>query len=712
MVSRVSGAVPILTLKGEQIAQPGVIHRITQAIIFSNGHVALSSPLGETSCTIALPSGLSETALKEEYFPQVYWVAYQSLGKGEYRLTHNTRGLGAGNSVSTGKPGTKPLSGDVLKLYNDSYKQTFKKGDLDGFLLWLICEICQRNITAGKSTFRTYVSPCPDLLYSYDWIESVLKAGANPNTVNIVEKNNPYSGKSILELLCLHRSKPSAINAAQKLIEYGADLTICPNDCSLLEYFADSKVTCELILRMGKSKGIDVEAIDREAKAKRWRAKASHVYPDGQTALEKFLESSTADINEITGLFSGGADILKGYPLHAFFRRLNQPGYTINASDLGILDLLLSKKPNLNLPDTKGTYLLELACQHVVVFDRLIKAGADITNPAIAKAVFLASIKHKTHRVIHPHLNPRIPLEQGIHYAFQCNLLPFIQEAVSAGASVDYVDADHPETCLQFLCRNYSTYASSDSDRVTALKTLIDLKADDRKVDWDVYLKLPLETRKLFPELWRKEVSNRDEGYKKTADALAQKIIIGLSGSIYSQLDSAKLIDNLKQFISKIILSSGVDYLFSEENLLKRKSFVDLLIPALENLLNKKTYFDPNAKPPFLDLNTIESQIREKIQEWHTANMAEASKQHALSLEDSRRRQFEEQVKEQARKKEEEIAQLQAALLWKDRQDREQREKLEREIQEARGAAAYAADRARVAAEKAHDASLGRYVSP
>lgn len=655
--------IPLFVLHEGQFAQHNVQTRIKDIVVYNLKRIDLITEKGDhvfvSSEDLKWPRGKNEEEM-EPYLKSLRWVVTQALRSDTYFVTTDVRGDGGGGGVSTGKPGTKPLSGDILKIYKDLIIPSFRyrKVDLDLALCWVMLKICQNKSKVG-TIYRT--ADEVEVPYSYDWIEKLLKAGASPDAKGT-------DGVPVLAAVCQVQTL-ATLDAAERLIAHGADVTFLFENRSLLSHFASNPKLCGLIIQAAKSKGIDLEERDRKMEEESWKAKASTVDNKGETALDKaFRANLTQDAQK---LLSSGADVNKGYPLHAC---LHWAAISKLNSDLEILELLLERKPDLNRKDDKGVSPLELASARVILFDRLVKAGAVLTDPTIAKAVFLAAIKYGTERAIHPYLNGSISAAQGLHHALSCNVV-FFRSTVAAGISVDYIDAEHPETCLQMFCRITKTW---DQKEVAALNMLIELKADQTKIQGPIFQALLPHVKLLFPELL-----NADPYLAGQRKAFVSAVIAGIDFQMLDKLKSEGKIAELEKVVSEkiqkheVLTSMFLNYTTPLPNAAISRALYPILV---QNLLT--------SSQNRLDQAALDTAIDTGIANWQSEQQAIASQKQ--------NEEYSRQKAEEAQKAQE---QQRADLEARVRQGQQEQERLQKELEQTRLAAAAAYSAAQKAKE-------------
>lgn len=587
---------PFLVLNGEEIAQPGIVDRITQATIHRNGQVSILTSLGIMQSTIHIPSG----SCPEQYFRDVYWVACSILGNGgkqEYGLHYHQRGLGAGGGVSTGRPGAQPLKGDVLAYYEDLKEYWNKPPSLDSILLEVVRDLAHMKVVPTRHFKRregTYT-------FNLTWVEMLLKAGCDPNmkTSNGESLLRIAGGISFLGISV--NSEKQCIALMTTLIEYGADVTIMTEGKSILHYFPEEKRLHVLVIEKAKLKGVDLVALDRAEDEKRekikaaeiensWKAKVTATNAKGETGLEIAILQGES-VKEIQPLFDHGADIHKGYPIHTFLQWFFSDEKKEKA-DLTVLNLLLSKHPDLNKKDPKGVHVLELACYRADIFSLLVRAGASFSEPSVAKAVVLTSIRLNTDEQILPLLNNAFQLAKALHYAFENQHDRFFQRLITSGVNVDYVDEENSETCLQRICKkNCASWVKSER-----IQMLLKLKADPSKISEETFQSFPNSIKLLFPERLKK-----DPVVRAQQEQLVSSVIAAIDFNVLETVKTMGQMHALQEIIRELIFSDYADrfitYILDRDvehldmAIAKgvKEALVQLLFSSPQKTLNKQT---------------------------------------------------------------------------------------------------------------------------
>lgn len=481
MANRVGATSSLLwTLTEDQIAQPGIVDRIQKALIYSDGVVELSTTKGKILSSIHLPPNTSDTALIS-YFGKVYWIARQALGHDPYLLP-SVKGDGAGAGVSTGKPGTKALSGDILMIY-----KAYKKRDPTFTLDQMLLEIVESLMAKGWSRI---ILNKEKIIFDLAWVKGLLQAGADPNTTNAKKQ-------SLLELSCYYAlitqkkddsssGVETRVSVIRLLIESGADVRGRPDGRPLLEPSClDSRYwpIFKVLLPVIKAKGKVADLNDRDE--------------NGLTLLDKTIRGEgkkNGYLERATELVEAGLDVSQGYPVHEVMYAWSGGSYPKPLLS-NFLDLLLKKQPHLDGKDSRGKLILELSVCYPDLFKKFIDAGANLSEPASITAVFCAAIEADADGAIHPYLQGKIPVARGLHFAFTRNKLNYVKKIVQGGVSVDYVDQENPLTCLQGLFKANRW----NLDDWNGLKLLLELSADIKKVEEALLLALPWSMKWVFP---------------------------------------------------------------------------------------------------------------------------------------------------------------------------------------------------------------------
>lgn len=110
----------------------------------------------------------------------------------------------------------------------------------------------------------------------------------------------------------------------------------------------------------------------------------------------------------------------------------------------------------------------------------------------------------------------------------------------------------------------------------------------------------------------------------------AQQILLNLPKDLYTQLETLKLLGELKQRICRLFvvsaitgtLSEGVQFIFEGGG---NYSFEDLLVkqPAniLKDFLSTISHFNPTSQPPHIDYNILEKNMLGPILKWESAKI-------------------------------------------------------------------------------------------
>lgn len=661
MTNKVEGTGTILwTLNEEQIAQPNVVDRIHKAVIYIDGNVEFLTAKGTTLSSLSLPINKTDAELKT-YFSQVFWVAYQALGLDSYRLVPNVRGYGAGGNVSTGKPGTSPLSGEILKVYRH-YKKNDPTWTLDKMLLTLVESLMKWHrpaIVVRESSEK--------LSFDLTWIEGLLKAGADPN---ITDKHH----RSLIELLCYYavtESKESrdfsiVADTAKALIQGGAKVSrnlerrpLIEPACLNTKAWSIYRVLLPEVIKNG------------------WAIHYNDPDEEGCTLLDKVISKAKQNpefLKCAQDLIDAGLDVKQGRPLHAVASLMYSSSFSSFSTSL------LSKGPSLEVKDSKGKSLLEASVSHPELFKKLLDAGASLEDSAVNIAAYKAAISAGTEGQIHPYLKGKVAPAKALHFAVEQQKYEFVRKIVKEqGVSIDYVDADNPLTCLQILFKAHrwnqedenrlklllelgadvkkieevsliaapsrikqqfpaavqyafraglshlrevlavgnnadyvdTTYPETclqtlcrenkwEGDGLPMLRLLLDYRADTQRIRAGVFNALPVHVKKLMPELY---------DLKEIAQPFIQKVMLGLNSEHYRSLESAGkmqatgniVIQELEKLpqIQRLLLDD------SDTGVTAKKKLVETLVVTLNSTLSKTS-----------DLTALSFALREALREW------------------------------------------------------------------------------------------------